>query len=256
MGYFGMFSNLAMAVGPAAGLALMNSFSFNFLFAASAGIALVAVILAVPIQEPARQGPHRGRQTGGIIERTALFPSLVLALTAVTYASIVSFLPLYATRNGIENPGPFFTVYAVTLILSRGFTGQLSDKYGRGAVIIPGLGLAAVAMWLLSASATMPMLLLVAVLYGLAFASIQPALMALVVDKAPPTRRGAAMGTYSSAMDLGIGVGSVVWGVVAQVAGYEAMYVASGCFALAALVAFLVGNRRATSSVRSAESKG
>lgn len=246
MGYFGMFSNLAMAVGPAAGLAVMNSANFSTLFVASAGIAFVAVLLALPLREPARQGPPGGPQAsrGGVMERTALFPSLVLALTTITYGSIVSFLPLYATRHGVDNPGPFFTVYAITLIAARGFTGQLSDKYGRAAVIVPGLVLAAVGLWLLAASATMPMFLLVAVLYGLAFASVQPALMALVVDRAPANRRGAAMGTFSSAMDLGIGIGSVMWGVVAQVAGYEVMYAASGFMALAALAAFLAGSRR------------
>jgi len=245
MGYFGMFSNLAMAVGPAIGVIMMTSFSFPVLFAASAGVALLAVILALPIKEPV----HEARlvaTTGagnGIIERTALFPSMVLTLTAVTYGSIVSFLPLYAAKHQVENPGFFFTVYAITLIVSRGFTGQLSDRYGRRAVIAPGLVLATAGLWLLSAATSVPALIVVAILYGLAFASIQPALMALVVDRAPASRRGAAMGTYSAAMDLGIGIGSIIWGFVAQVAGFEVMYVASGCFALLALAAFLAGTR-------------
>ena len=258
MGYYGMFSNLAMAVGPALGIALMTGYSFNALFAASAAMGVVALGLSLFLSEPSKgRHPASGAvarppsqepapsATRGVIEVTALFPGLVLALTSATYGSIVSFLPLFAFSERItDNPGVFFTVYAVVLIVARGFTGQISDRYGRPAVIAPGLLLAAVALWVLAAADTLALLLVVAVLYGLAFAAVQPAIMAMVVDRAAPERRGAAMGTFSAAMDLGIGVGSIVWGIVAQAAGYHAMYLASGGVALVALAVFLVGVRR------------
>ncbi len=245
MGYYGMFTNLAMAVGPAAGVMLMQTYSFPVLFLASAGVALVAVVLALVVREPGRVGdPHAaGGPAGGVIETSSLFPALILLLTAATYGSIVSFLPLFAGERGLGNPGVFFTVYALVLLVARGFTGRLSDRYGRAAVIAPGLVLAAVALWLLATASALPTFVVVATLYGLAFAAIQPALIALVVDRAAPQRRGAALGTFTSAMDLGIGLGSIVWGVVAQQAGYEAMYAAAGAVALAALLVFLAGAR-------------
>jgi MFS family permease len=120
---------------------------------------------------------------------------------------------------------------------------MLSDRFGRAVVIAPGLGLAALGLVVLSTATTLTAFLAVAVLYGLAFAAAQPAMMALVVDRAAPNRRGAAMGTFSMAMDLGIGLGSIVWGVVAQAAGYQAMYLAASVVALVALVVFVVGWR-------------
>ncbi len=245
MGYYGMFSNLAMAVGPALGVMLMTSFSFPVLFASSAAVAALALCFSLTLREPEHFGlptpSGRGRQ--GVIERSALFPSAVLALTAITYGSIVSFLPIYAVQQGIPNPGVFFTAYALILLVARGFTGQLSDRYGRAAVIAPGLVLAAAGLWLLAFATSLPLFLAVAVLYGLAFAAIQPSLMALVVDRAAPNRRGAAMGTFSTAMDLGIGAGSVAWGFVAQAAGFQALYLASGGVAALTLLLFLVGMR-------------
>ena len=249
MGYFGMFSNLAMAVGPALGFMLMNAFSFPVLFFTAAAIAAIAVVLGFALREPARLAPppataKAGKAPGqGVIERTTLFPAAVLTLVTITYGSIVSFLPLFAAKQGIENPGIFFTVYAIVLILARGFTGQLSDRYGRAAVIVPGLVLATAALWLLATATVLPTFLAVAVLYGLAFAAVQPALMALVVDRAAPSRRGAAMGTFSAAMDLGIGLGSLLWGEVAYTAGFQVVYLASGGFAVLALLVFLVGAR-------------
>lgn len=244
MGYFGMFNNLAMAVGPALGVMVMNASGFEVLFAAAAALAVVALLLALPLREPARAARPPGTERGGVIERSALFPSLVLTLMAMTYGSIVSFVPIYGASQGIENPGIFFTVYAAVLIVARAFTGQISDRYGRPVVIVPGLGLAGAALWVLSTAAALPSFLLAAVLYGLAFAAVQPALMALVVDRAAPNRRGAAMGTFSTAMDLGIGSGSMIWGVVAQTAGFTAMYTASATVAVLALAVFLAGTLR------------
>ncbi|MCL5108940.1 MAG: MFS transporter [Chloroflexi bacterium] len=246
MGYYGMFSNLAMAIGPALGIAMMRGAGFTALFVASAALGVVALLLSLGLSDPARGGraPRPAPVGGGLLERTALFPGLVLALTSVTYGSIVSFLPLFAVETKItDNPGIFFTVYAVVLIVARGFTGQISDRFGRPAVIAPGLLLAALALGLLATTNSLWSLLAVAVLYGLGFAAVQPAIMAMVVDRAAPQRRGAAMGTFSAAMDLGIGLGSVIWGFVAQAAGYHAMYVASGGVALLALVVFLAGLR-------------
>ena len=252
MGYYGMFTNLAMAVGPALGVMLMQRYSFPVLFFAAAGVALVSVALALLVREPVRSAPPAAANPGeGLIERSALFPALVLTLATITYGSIVSFLPLFATKQGIGNPGVFFTVFAFVLIVARGFTGRLSDRYGRAATIAPGLLLAALGLAMLSTASSLAAFLGVAVLYGLAFAAFQPALMALVVDRAAPHRRGAAMGTFSSAMDLGIGLGSVIWGVVAQLAGYEAMYLASAAVALLALAAFLLGDRREKALARS-----
>jgi MFS family permease len=246
MGYYGMFNNLAMAVGPALGVTIMEGYGFPTLFAVAAAIGVASTLLALPIRERARPAaaPPAMPLAARLIERGALFPSLILALVAMTYGSIVSFLPVYAARQAIGNPGLFFTVYAGVLLVARGFTGQLSDRYGRAAVILPGLALATAALWLLATATSPAMFAAVAALYGLGFAAIQPSMMAMVVDRAAPNRRGAAMGTFSSAMDLGIGGGSILWGVVAQLAGYEAMYAASGGVAALAFVVFAASARR------------
>jgi MFS family permease len=242
MGYYGMFSNLSMAIGPALGVFLMKRIGFGGLFLAAAAVALVAFLLGLPIREPPRVSPPAARAQGAWIERAALFPSAVLTLAAMSYGAIVSFLSIYAQKKGMENPGAFFTVYAVTLLAARGVTGRLSDRLGRAAVIAPGLLLAGVGIGLLAFANSTAAFLVIAVLYGLAFAAMQPALMALVVDRAAPGRRGAAMGMFATAMDLGIGGGSLVWGFVAQQRGYEFMYLAAGAVTLATLVVFWIGS--------------
>jgi MFS family permease len=255
MGYYGMFSNLAMAVGPAAGIGLAKAFGYDVVFWVAAGLAAAGPVLTAAIRAPSHPAPLAPAPASGpwgprlrelvwrYVERTSLFPSLVFALVTVTYGSIVSFLPIYAHKRGLENAGTFFTVYAVVLAGSRSFTGKLSDHYGRAAVIVPGMLAAAAALAVLAQASGLADFMVVAVLYGLAFAALQPALLALIADRAPFGRRGAAMGTFATAIDLGIGGGSFVWGAVAQRAGYDVMYTSSAAVALLALLVFLIGVR-------------
>ncbi|MEK7848353.1 MAG: MFS transporter, partial [Chloroflexota bacterium] len=107
-----------------------------------------------------------------------------------------------------------------------------------------GLVLAAMGLGLLSTAGSVVAFLGVALLYGLAFALVQPSLMALMVDSVSPGRRGAAMGTFTAAMDLGIGGGSFLWGFVAQAGGFPLMYQAAAVIALVALAAFVTGSRK------------
>jgi len=234
MGYYGISTNIAMAIGPAAGVYFQHAFGFPFLFFSSAAVALGGLLLAAFLYDPFRE---RGPDIEGgmvLVERTALFPSAILGMAALTYGSIVSFLPLFAAHRGIENPGLFFTVYALVVIFARGPLGRLSDIYGRGWVVVPSLISMTVGLGLLSQATGVPLFLATAFFYGVGFAGVYPALMALTVDRVSPRRRGAAMGTFTAFMDLGIGTGSFLWGVVAQLSNYSFMYLSAGAVPLIA----------------------
>lgn len=165
---------------------------------------------------------------------------MVLFFIKLTYGGIVSFLPSYAAYRGVENIGIFFTVYALVLLFGRPIIGRLSDRYGPRKFLVPGILLIASALLLLVEASTLPMFLLVGVVYGLGFGTVQPILNALVISSSPPERRGAANATFAMAMDLGIGLGAVTLGFLAQKMGYEYMYGLSAIFALLALVMYFV----------------
>jgi predicted MFS family arabinose efflux permease len=74
------------------------------------------------------------------------------------------------------------------------------------------------------------------------FGSVRLAMNALVMDEAPLEVRGAAASVLFGSLDLGVGVGSSILGLVADVAGYGGMYgvVAGICLIGAALFAALM----------------
>ena len=231
-------------MGPALGIVLMQSLGFTSLFLASATIGLMAFAFSLPVRAPARHPRPASGARPPLIVRPALFPAIVLYFFVLTYGAVVTFLPLFAVTRGLSNPGLFFTVQALVILALRGYIGKLTDRFGRGAVAIPGLILAAVSTALLSQASSLPVFLGIGALFAIAFASIQTSLTALVIDRVKPELRGAAMGTYISAMDAGIGSGAFLWGAVAGWWGYSNMYLIASVMPLIGVGLFILISRR------------
>jgi MFS family permease len=243
MGYFGMAANLAMAGGPAVGMWLIGDGAYGGLFLTAGGVAALAVLLATGIPEtlPAGAAPA---VPGPLFSRAALLPSGAMLSLCITYGAVVSFLPLLGQQVGMGNPGLFFTVYAVFLVLTRPQAGLLSDRVGRAAVILPGMALVAAAMGALALARGPGWLLLAGALYGIGLGAAHPALLALTTDRAAPTERGRAMATLYAALELGISSGSVLLGLLLASTSFPVMFGAAAAIAVAGAIGFLLGHRR------------
>jgi MFS family permease len=243
MGYYGLAGDIAMAVGPAFGLFLTDSRGFPALFFTSALAIMLAILLGLLITyRPAQSKDHAVR--AAFFERQAFRPSLVMFFVTMTFGVIVSFLALFANNLGITNVGIFFTIFAIALMMSRPLFGRLADKKGFDLVVIPGILAIFMAMLILSQARALVhplmLLLIAAVVYGFGFGAVQPSLQAMTVQNVPFNRRGAANGTFFSAFDLGIGLGSALGGIVADMAGYNVMYMVASIPALCALFFYLL----------------
>lgn len=239
MGYYGASVTIAMSLAPALGLKMIESYPFTLLFLASAMFGLAALFTGVPINYEGIHGANsKSPSKPAIIEKTAIAPSLVLFFTALSYGGVVTFLPTYAEFRGVNNVGLFFTVYALVLLICRPLMGRWADKNGPGPVLILGILLLVVAQITLVAATNLVWFLVVGVIYGLGFGAVHPILSAVTVSLAPLDRRGAANATFFSAMDLGIGLGAMILGVISQKFGFVAMWGVAGFFAILALVVY------------------
>jgi len=153
--------------------------------------------------------------------------SLCLGLAT---GSVNNFIAIYASSRGIDNPGLYFTVEAITLLISRAFSGRLADRRGRGAAIIPGAIAMSIALATLPLAHDLPHFLISAALFGLGFGTAQPATMALLVDQVPTEQQGLGVSTFFMGYDVGISLGSVAFGVVSEAWGFGVMWpLAAGC---------------------------
>src|SRR6185312_7989961 len=86
----------------------------------------------------------------------------------------------------------------------------------------------------------LPFLFLAGFMAGGAHGFLYPALSALLMDVTPETRRGSAVGTFSSVVIAGNAIGAIAFGYVAHGLGYRAMWSA---LAVVLLSGFLVSFR-------------
>ena len=123
-------------------------------------------------------------------------------------------------------------------MLSRTSAGKIYDHLGHIYVFPPGAICILVTMLLLAWLPNTTVLLIAASLYGLGFGTLQPALQAWAVDKAPNNRKGMANATFFSSFDLGVGIGAMLFGQIAFMFNYQVIYYTSACSVLISLMLY------------------
>jgi len=149
------------------------------------------------------------------ISQAGLVEKFVDALVWVFYPVL-----LYQRGLSLAGIGWVVGVYGFVWGMSQFFTGHLSDKIGRQKPIVWG-------MWLCGAGVALTLLgegklwwSVSAAVTGFGMALLYPNLSAAVADIAHPNWRGSAIGIYRFWRDLGYGIGALLLGGVASLAGH------------------------------------
>ncbi len=246
MGFFGISANLGIAIGPFLGLSLIGAqppFNFKLMFIVAGALALTCLILALTVAEPDRENEPRGDVKVSFLGPFLFLAAAMMVLT-YSFGTLVTFIPLYAQAKAVQNIGLFFTAYAITFMVARPLAGTVSDIKGRAVVIMPGIVLASLATASLVLWSSLPSFMFAAVLFGIGFGGTHPCIMAFIVDLAPGHMKGAAMGFFTAAFDLGIGLGSLLSGLVLQLSGFNLMFVSAAGLTLTGLATFSLAQRK------------
>ncbi len=205
---------LGIAMGPALGEWLLDLGGFTLAWLGGAGLALAAAALAVSLPETGTRssvdsGPMR------IIHPAALGPGLALCAGIVAMGGFLGFAALHVRDLGMESSGPVLLAFGMAVVGCRIFFAKLPDRLppfrlGTVALVLTASGLAGAALF-----ASVAGLLASAVVMGIGVAFITPAMFSAVVGRVRPTERGAALGTASVFIDIGLGGGPVLVGLVA-----------------------------------------
>lgn len=247
VGLFAAAQAMGLIIGPAIGFMIVGENGFHRLFYFSGGLAFTAFFISIFARE--RRKPEEIKRRAwsihtGILTVEALPLAWMSLCMGMGFGAVNSFIAIFARSRGFQNPGFYFMIQALALLISRIFTGRIADRYGRQIAIIPGLILGALALVLLPFAHSLSDFVLSASLFGFGFGAAQPATMALLIDRVSPERRGLASSTYYMGFDSGISIGSILLGAVSQHLGFGVMWpIAAGCILLG-LAGFYVEKRR------------
>ena len=232
--YYSVATNAATGLAPGAALWLIappvDSYVAVFVLSGTAALAATFVVRllsaehAVRSEPSARAGGTRLRLSS-FIDRRVLLASFLLVCVSITSPATTAFVPLYARELGIENSGAYFAVSAAVSILASIILGRQFDRGSRGLWSLLGFGLSLMGLAFIFSATGLEMLVLGGGIYALGFSILSTILLAVAIDRADPTRPGAAMATFSAAYQLGMGLGAPTAGWLIETFGYGGMYI-------------------------------
>lgn len=250
LGYYGLSNNIAMAVGPMSGLFLHDAgMSYTTIFCCSLGSCiagfLCATLVKTPYKPPVKREPI---SLDRFILLKGIPAGISLLLLSIPYGMTTNYVAMYAKEIGIDvTTGFFFTFMAVGMAISRIFSGRIVDKGKVTQVISAGLYLVVFSFFLLSACvyiiqwnvlACGIIFFAVALLLGVGFGIMFPAYNTLFVNLAPNSQRGTATSTYLTSWDVGIGIGMLAGGYIAEVSTFDKAYLFGACLTILSMLYF------------------
>jgi predicted MFS family arabinose efflux permease len=221
---------VGIALGPPLGEGLVERWGFTTAWYSAAGLAVVAALVVLSIGET-RPRELSASEPGRFIHWKAVPITLGFFSGLVGMGGFLAFAPLHADEAGMRNTSIPLLVYGVAVVACRIVFSKVPDRLpslplAAAALAAIAAGLAVLALWVAPAGLILGTLLLAV---GVAFCT--PAFFSAIFATAEPSQRGAASGTATIALDLGIGGGPILLGLVAQDAGI------AWAFGAAALVA-------------------
>ena len=175
---------------------------------------------------------------------TAIY--LTAFLYALGYGVSVYLIPLYATALGANyyELGLIGMVGNMLYICSF-LAGWLSDKANKAYMLAAGLALNIIATASISLTNTVPELLTVRIMGGLALVFYWPIIEALVADIAPGLARVSKIGSFGAATTIGMVFGPPLGGVLAQNLGFKVTFLLASLPMVAGLATILLYVARA-----------
>lgn len=239
MGYFGLSMTLGMVLGPATGMFIATTLGYKSLFYTSSLLVLLGLIISQTIEYKVT-GVKKKDEALFVPDKEVLEPALLMALITISYGTLMGFIPLYALLQGIGNIGPFFTVYALAMLVTRPFLGRLIDSHGFDFTVIPGISLVFIAMLFIGLTFSPSSYLIIALVYGTGFGACLLSFQTMAIKNMPPEKRGGANALFYVGFDGGMTIGSILFGYIASQLGYSNMYLITLLPAGLALLGYLL----------------
>lgn len=144
------------------------------------------------------------------------------------------------TFGGEDYIGLHITFFTITALISRPFSGKLTDTWGRVPVMLFGAGVTAVVSLFYPFFLNIYAFLFIRFIHGFSTGFKPTGTAAYVADIVPSTHRGEGMGILSFFGMTGMGIGNYVGGELANIYSMDTLfYISAGVAILSVLV--LVG---------------
>ena len=224
MGISGAIIAVAAVAGPSIAGIIGEKVGFKVVFLLSSTLMLATFAAFWRLSTKQIRGevidPHVLTGLSALIRRPRLVVTYLSALAlTIGLGTLVAHLPITLLARG-ELParsGLAFTVFAIVATIAMASPlNRVSDRYGRVSLVVAGLGLTCAGMLMLGSSRDIGSTMVGMGIFGLGFGVLFPSMTAFVAEDAAMNERGKAFGLFYAIYSLGVVIGSVLSGLLAE----------------------------------------
>ncbi|MCD7977905.1 MAG: MFS transporter [Tannerellaceae bacterium] len=230
IGYYALSTNLAMAAGPTASLFLFDSLqNYTYVFMTSLIAGVIGIFCALMIKTVLL--PVKKNTEPISLDRFFLMKglpcALIFTLLSFSYGMLTTYVAIYGVDEvGLTTgTGMFFAIFSVGLISSRLLAAGLMKASKLNKVIFIGIALMIGSYGIFIFLKTAFSFYFSAFTLGVSYGYVFPAFQAIFINLATHNQRGTANSSYYISGDLGIGIGVLAGGYIADLSNYTTAYI-------------------------------
>jgi len=241
--YFGSAASIAMTVGPVAGLWVHRAYSYDMVFWASFVAGFVGLLCILPIKPIAKIVPETKTSKPLSLDRFILVKALpcvaLLFMSGVGYGAVLNYAGLFSEMVSYKpNAGLFFIILAIGILTTRIVSAKMINRGKLIQLSLLGGGILVIAYILLAFCPNTVICYIVALLMGIGYGYINPVFQTMFINLAEHSKRGTANATYFTFWDMGIGLGTVIGGIVIEKLSFSWLYLICAGLIIAGIIYF------------------
>jgi predicted MFS family arabinose efflux permease len=249
LSYHSLGLYLGIALGPPLGEVLVDISGYGLAWTGAAVLAVVAACLAVLVGETREQAAPGVAVEHHLIHRPALPIALGFLASLIAMGGFLAFASIHAVDVGLPNASLALFTYGAVVVTCRIAFARVPDRLPPLALGAAALGVLAAGLVIAATWQTGIGLIAGAAIAAVGIAFTTPAFFSAIFATASPGQRGVASGTASAAIDLGLGLGPIALGLVAESLGIPWAFGIGAAVAGAGALWTLGLRRRTTVSV-------
>lgn len=229
IGYFGVSTNLAMAIGPMVALMMHDATpDYDYIFGTALGVGILGLITASMVRgaKPEAVGAKQTLSLDRFLLIKGIPGAIATVFLSFAYGVLSTYVAVYGAEEiGLEGgSGTFFVCLAGGLIISRLVSGRLINKGYLTGVSKVGIGILIVSFLLFVLLKNPLSFYGCGVLIGAGYGLLCPTLQTMFINLAQHNQRGTANATYLTSWDLGVGAGVLLGGLIAEHTNYGSAF--------------------------------
>lgn len=243
IGYYGLSNNIASAIAPALAIYLLNiTHNYNLLF----WLAFLTSAIGLGINATLKLNPRELIKDKPKISLDRFFllkgwsEGLSMMCLSFSYGVTATYVAIYGkeTLNISGGSAVFFMLLSAGLILSR-LVGSRTLRQGKITQNASVGVLISLCGYLMFALLQNPIGYYgSAFIVGLGNGYMWPAYQTMFLNLAPHTQRGTANSSILISWDIGVGLGTLIGGAIAEHFGYQQAFIASALVNLIGILIF------------------